>query len=336
MRAKALTAAAALAAAALMAVAGPAVAASAAPTPSPDDVTWSVAPATADGPDGRSWVEQELAPGATFTEHLALRNLGATETTFALDAADGYFTETGRFNMLQAGQTSVAAGTWITVEESVTVAPGATAVVPFTVTVPENATPGDHAAGIAASVSSTGTTSDGAQIGVNSRVGFRVMTQVTGALAPALEVTDATVGYAPSWNLFTPGSLAVGYTAENTGNTQLAFGERVDGAVTDRGDLFPGESRSVIVAPTSAWPIGLITVDVVVESSVPSDPGLAVAPVTQTVTVWAVPWLHLAVLAGIALVIVLLVIGRRRRKAAVERLIAEARAEGRRESAVAR
>jgi hypothetical protein len=299
--------------------------------PSDDAVTWSVAPSTIDGPDKRSWVEQTIEPGKTVTEYLAIRNLGTKTTTFSLDAADGYFTETGRFNMLQAGETSTDAGTWISVDDDVTVASGATEIVPFTITVPTNAMPGDHAAGIAASISSTGTTSEGAQIGVDSRIGFRVMTQVAGELAPALAVTGMTAEYGPSWNLFAPGELSIGYTAENTGNTQLSFGEKTGGTVTDRGDLFPGETRIVTVEPSRVWPLGIISAEVLVSASVPSDEGLAVAPVTETVVVWAVPWMHLAVLALASAIVLGMLIGRRRRTAAVKRLIEEARAEGRRE-----
>ena len=327
MKANAFAAVVALAAAAFVAVAAPATAAVA------DDpvVSWSLAPADAVGPDGRSWVEQKATAGETVTEHLALRNHGATATTFILTAADGYFTDTGRFSMLQAGETSVGAGTWISVADDVLVEPGATAIVPFTVTVPENATPGDHAAGIAASVLSSGTTSDGTLVGVESRVGFRVMTQVSGALAPALAVSDLTGEYSPSWNLFTPGELTIRYTAANVGNTQLEFGETVDGATTQRRDLFPGETRAVAVEPVHVWPLGIVSMDVRFESSVPTDAGLAVAPVTETIVFWAVPWLHLAALAGVTVLVAAMLLARRRNKTKIARLLEEARAEVRRE-----
>jgi hypothetical protein len=327
MRVRAFIAAVAFAAAALAASVAPASALTS------DDpvVSWSLAPATVDGPDGRSWVERKAAAGETVTEYLALRNHGATATTFMLTAADGYFTETGRFSMLQAGEPSVGAGTWISVADDVLVEPGATAIVPFTVTVPENATPGDHAAGIAASVLSSGTTSDGTLVGVESRVGFRVMTQVPGALAPALAISGLTGEYSPSWNLFTPGELTIRYTAENAGNTQLEFGETVDGVTTQRRDLFPGETRAVAVAPARVWPLGIVSMDVRFESSVPTDAGLAVAPVTETIVFWAMPWLHLAALAGLAVLVTAMLLARRRNKAKIARLVEEARAEVRRE-----
>jgi hypothetical protein len=322
-------------AAAVTVFAGPIGAAAAASTdttsPNGEAVTWSVAPSSVDGPDKRSWVERTIEPGETVTEYLAIRNLGTATTTFSLDAADGYFTDTGRFNMLQAGETSTDAGTWISVDDDVTVAAGETEIVPFTIAVPSNATPGDHAAGVAASVSSVGTTSDGAQIGVDSRIGFRVLTQVAGELAPAMAVSGMTADYEPSWNPFAPGELSIRYTAENAGNTQLSFDEKTAGTVTERGDLFPGERREVVVEPSRVWPFGLISAEVVVHASVPTDDALAVAPVTETVMVWAVPWVQLAVLAVAAAIVLAMIVARRRRKASIDRLIEEARAEGRRE-----
>ncbi len=146
-------------------------------------------------------MELELDPGASVDEHLAVRNLSDRDVTFALTAADGYFTPTGRFNMLPGDKQSVAAGIWISMDKTVTVAAGGTAVVPFTVTVPDNATPGDHAAGIAASIYSQGG-SDGTQLGVESRVGFRVMTRVKGEVRPALSMKQppATLRRGTPWN----------------------------------------------------------------------------------------------------------------------------------------
>jgi hypothetical protein len=248
-----------------------------------------------------------------------------------LTAADGYFTATGRFNMLQSAEPSVEAGTWIDVQTEVSVEAGATTVIPFTLTVPGNATPGDHAAGIAASILSTGTTADGARVGVESRVGFRVMTRVSGELAPALAVHEASSVYTTSWNPFSPGDLAITYTAENAGNTQLRLADEIGGAGTERGDLLPGEQRTVTIEPLSVWPVGLVTVDVIVHGTVPSD-GAEVAPVRTSIVVWAIPWPHLLMLAGILLIVAAVFFGRRRSKARIERLLEAARADGRTEA----
>ncbi|MDR6689183.1 hypothetical protein J2X55_000082 [Microbacterium sp. 1154] len=294
-------------------------------------VTWSVTPASAEGPDGRRVMQIELDPGQRTTEHLAVKNFSEREATFTLSAADGYYTETGRFTMLPADRTSVDAGTWITVEPSVTLAPNETRVIAFEIAVPQNATPGDHAAGVSASVRSTSAGTDGTKVGVDSRVGFRVSTRVTGELAPAVGIGEVRAEYTPSWNLFAPGSIAYSYTAENTGNTALAVTDAIDGTTGERGVLLPGESRRVQTEAQPAWPTFVVSRDVTVDAAVP-DSTLAATPVTQSITVWAVPWLHLAAAIGLALIVAAVASGRRRSRRRLDDLVARAREEGRREA----
>lgn len=305
-------------------------------------VTWAMSPADESGPDGRSWVELELDPGASATEHLAVRNFGDREVTFAITAADGYFTPTGRFNMLPSDATSVDAGTWISVDDQVTVAPGGTAVLPFTVEVPDDATPGDHAAGIAASIY-TESTGEGAGLGVESRVGFRVMTRVTGAVEPGLAVTT-NPDYVTSWNPFEPGRVEFEYVLENTGNVRLA----VSGSVEHGGttfpapdseqaqpiELLPGDRRTLTIQVPDVWPTVVVTLPLTITQAVITPDGEAsqLDPVERDVTVWAIPWPQLVIVIALALMITGLFWGRRRRTKQIEQLVDQAREAGRREA----
>lgn len=308
-----------------------------------DSVTWAMSPADEAGPDGRSWVELELDPGATATEHLAVRNFSDVEVTFAITAADGYFTPTGRFNMLPSDAESVDAGTWITADEQVTVAAGGTAVLPFTVAVPDNATPGDHAAGIAASIYTEGT-GDGNNLGVESRVGFRVMTRVTGTVEPGLDV-DTAATYLTSWNPFEPGAVQLDYVTENTGNVRLSVTgaakhgdvslpdpESEDAAAIE---LLPGDRRTVRIDVPDVWPLGLVTIPLTITESVISPDGSEqeLHPTVHEVTVWAIPWPQLIIALALALIVTGLFWGRRRRAKQVEQLIDQAREAGRQEAA---
>lgn len=306
-------------------------------------VTWAVSPADEAAPDGRSWVELELDPGATATEHLAVRNFSDREVTFSITAADGYFTPTGRFNMLPSDQESVDAGTWITADDQVTVAAGGTVVLPFTVSVPDDATPGDHAAGIAASIL-TQSAGDGTSLGVESRVGFRVMTRVTGTVEPGLDVGTA-ANYVTSWNPFEPGAIDLDYTTENTGNVRLAVSgyaehgdARVPKAETEAAasiELLPGDRRTIRIDIPDVWPIGVVTVPLTITESVitPDGSEQELTPTVHEVTVWAIPWPHLIILLALALIVTGLLWGRRRRAKQVEQLIVQAREAGRQEAA---
>ncbi len=320
---------------------GPAAAAGSAPAAAaPDTITWTVDPATADGPDGRAWAELTLDPGSSVTEHLAVRNLGKNPVTFGIDAADGYFTDTGRFTMLPASQPSTAAGTWIAVQDSVQVPAGGTAVLPYTVTVPENATPGDHAAGIAASVSYVGDNPNGGgTLGVESRVGFRVITRVTGAVTPGLAVADLDTDYLGNWNPLASGSVPVRTTIANTGNVALA----VTGVVTAGGrqatfalpdgdstiELLPGDARQVTATVTDVWPLGPVGAAAQFTATAT---GLDPISASAAMTTWAVPWPQLAALALLALLILAARAERRRRRARLARLLEAERAAGRAEA----
>ncbi len=92
---------------------------------------------------------------------------------------------------------------------------------------------------MAASVRSSSPGADGTRVGVDSRVGFRVSTRVTGDLAPALTVDGLRADYTPSWSLFAPGTMTYDYTVRNSGNTALALTDTVDAIASDRGTLLP-------------------------------------------------------------------------------------------------
>ncbi|MFG3340695.1 WxL protein peptidoglycan domain-containing protein [Glycomyces sp. NPDC048151] len=329
-------------AAAFLVVSGPALPAAAQSAEDTGTVTWSVRPADEAGEDGRAWVEQELDPGETATEHMAVRNLSGEEVTFRLSAADGYFQENGRFSMLPSDQESVDSGLWIAVQEEVTVGPDETVIVPFTTTVPENATPGDHAAGIAASVLSEQVGEDGATVGVESRVGFRVMTRVTGELAPAASVEAVSSTFDLSWNPLSPGAAQVTFEVVNTGNARLL----VTGAVAVGGrevafpgpdeidqELLPGDRRTFTVTVDDVWPLVFVPGSVTVTPTVVGEgEGTAIEPVTADAGFWAVPWPQLLTLAGIALLVVSSLRGRRKARTRLEGKLEEAREEGRREA----
>jgi hypothetical protein len=300
------------------------------------DVTWSVRPANASGPDGRAWVELTLDPGEHVTEHLVIVNHSRQRVEFALSAADGYFTDTGRFNMLPSDRESEDAGRWVDIPASIKLEAGESAVVPFTVTVPENATPGDHPAGVAASILST----DGA-LGVESRVGFRVMTRVTGALTPSLAV-HAEGTFLASVNPFEPGRATVQYRVENTGNVRLATSPTVRASgpfgmlpaqreAEPIVEFAPSEHRDGSLVLQPLWPVFVYTIEVTATGSSVSDemPSVTAPPAVATVTVVAIPWSQLVVLVIAVLLGVFWWRGRRRRRTELARAVDRAREEGR-------
>jgi len=306
-----------------------------------DTVTWSVEPADASAATGEAWTELTLDAGQSVTEHMMITNRGGSDVVFRLSAADGYFTDSGRFNMLPADEASVDAGTWITIVGSVEVGAGESVIVPFTVDVPANATPGDHPAGVAAGIR----TGDSA-IGVESRVGFRVMTRVRGDLAPALSVADQQAVYSPSWNPFLPGSLTVTATIVNSGNTRLGAVAHVassgplgvlatDTTPAQIAEFAPGESRTITTVIPEVWPAFATQVRTTAASiAVGGAEPLREATGSAQTTVATIPWSHLLLLATLALAVVLLRWRGITRRKIVARMVDEAREEGRRQGSM--
>ncbi|MCK2034587.1 DUF916 domain-containing protein [Microbacterium sp. SSW1-49] len=336
----------ALGAAALLAVLGSLVlptAAIAAEAPG-DAVSWSVSPADTTGEDGRVAIEHELDPGESVDEHVVVRNLGAGDVVFALSAADGFYTEAGRFDMLASDQESTDAGSWIAIPDEVEIPAGGSAVIPFTITVPENAEPGDHAAGVAASVISVKTDASGATgVGVESRVGVKVITRVAGEIAPAFAVGNVQTDFRVDPNPFEAGELTVTFEVENTGNARMDAAGSLDIAgqqVAFPADgqrpqvLLPGERRSFTLTLTGVWPLFLVSGDLTVAPVAASLDGeaLAVESSTTSVTVWAMPWPQLLVVGGAVLLVLALLWNRIRSRRRVETLISQAVERGREEA----
>ncbi|MFT4052315.1 MAG: hypothetical protein QM677_08715 [Microbacterium sp.] len=302
-------------------------------------VTWAVSPSDGTAADDRTSVELELDAGGTATDYMIVSNYSDAAVTFTTYGADGYFTDTGRFNMLSGSVESTDAGSWISIQDTVTVDAGGSAVVPFTVTVPDNATPGDHLAGVAAAI----TTAGSGNVGVESRVGFRVTVRVTGELATTLSSVVTGVDYTGSINPFETGSLTVGYTVTNTGNTRVAVTPTVDvagvfglGATQAVGDviaeLAPGETRSGTVTISGAIPALFYTATLTATpSAVADDVPIAddAAPVTATGAGAAIPWSQAVTLLIAAAFVFGFWWDRRRTRLRTQRLVEAARAEAR-------
>lgn len=305
-----------------------------------DQITWSVTPADESGPDRRGVIEQELDPGTSTEDFFAVRNSSRVPVTFTLSAADGFYNANGRFNMLPSDQESIDAGTWIDLPETVTVEPNGTVVVPFTTTVPEDAIPGDHVAGIAASVLSVGTDESGSQVGVESRVGFRVLTRVSGDIVASAEVGGVVTDYTLAWNPIRPGEMTASFEVTNTGNANVAVVGEVGAGTgivaiadgdTPRQTLLPGETRRIEVVVPGVWPTFYVPVEItlVPDGFDLGGDAVPVEPITASATAWAIPVPQLLILFGLALVIGALFWGRRRSRNRMAAALAAAREEGR-------
>lgn len=222
--------------------------------------------------------------------------------------------------------------------------------MPWTLTVPENATPGDHPGGLVASVTQA-VGGEGPQVGLDTRVGVRIHLRVKGDLAPAVAYSDVQTRYEPSLNPFQPGDLHVSYTLHNEGNVRVgsiqqwavegplgvpAGGEGPSGSViAQQREILPGQTTRVSEVVEDVWPAARLVTDLTAHTEPVGEDVLPLNLPTATATAvtWAIPWPQLAVvvLAGMALLAL-----RRRRRSSIAQAIAAARAAGAREAAQAR
>ncbi|MGW7523305.1 hypothetical protein [Streptomyces sp. NPDC054783] len=333
-RLAALLAACVLAVLAVLAVlpagAGSAWAAPSTPAAAPRGrTTFGIQPSAAKKPDRRPNLSYSVTPGAALRDHVAVWNYGTAPLTLRLYAGDAFITGDGGFDVLAAGRKSTLVGSWVKLGRGQVRVPGRShVIVPFTLTVPPGATPGDHAGGIVASLSGTGTDARGDKVKVDQRVGARIYLRVSGTLSARLVVDGPHTEYHGTLNPFGTGSATVTYTVRNTGNVRLAahqvlrVSDLFGGDATVRGlrdipELLPGSALKVTATATGVLPTvrdsATVTVDPVpVRGDVPPP----VRPrVTASAGFWAVPWTALGLIlllgAGVAVALV-----RRRRRSA--------------------
>ncbi|WP_407552533.1 hypothetical protein QOM21_22095 [Streptomyces sp. Pv4-95] len=254
--------------------AAPAAALPAAP-PAPG---WSVAPAPGSGArpgaQDRPFFYLEGAPGTVMTDRLSLSNPTGRPVTVRLHGRALGPTGSGALAVRGPDRGS-GPGSWIApATERVEVPARTRASVPFTVTVPREALPGDHPAALVA-------TSGGRDRTV------RIHLRVAGPALSALSVEDVSVTRRGS-------TAVIGYTLVNRGNTVLTprLAVRADGrlgtelrraARTLPVDLLPGRR----LARTEIWrdPPALDAVDVRLDVTAAGG-----AQATGAATYTAVPW----------------------------------------------
>ncbi|MFI6688792.1 hypothetical protein [Streptomyces sp. NPDC050485] len=270
-------------------------AAQAAPAASGD---WTAAPASGGGTrpstDGRPCFYLEGAPGTVFEDKVSLSNPSGTPLTLRLRGAAAYNTANGSFAVREAPDPWIALAA-----PEVRIPPHTRADVPFAVTVPAGAEPGDHPAALVAAA--------GAR-----EVGVRVQLRVAGPTLSALTVESVRID---------KGRHLIRYALVNRGNATLAprLAVRADGVfgrTLDRPakalpvELLPGQR----VELTEPWPHPPALDRVTVSLDVTAQGGAhSAAAATATFVPWgAVAGTALVLLAGGAAAFRLV---RRRRRA---------------------
>ncbi|MGI5149518.1 WxL protein peptidoglycan domain-containing protein [Plantactinospora sp. CA-294935] len=290
-----------------------------------DEFRWTVEPDAAAGADPRGQFSYDLAPGQQRDDRVVVTNRSSEPLTFTVYATDASTSTDGAFALPPASQPARDVGAWVDLgRQTRTLRPGERIVLPFRVTVPRNATPGDHAAGIVASVAEQRTDAEGQRVNVERRVGARIYLRVNGPLAPLVDVESVQVSYASPAVPFARGPATITYRLRNPGNVRVAgtarlritglFGIPLSGGQdVTLPELLPGARVTLVRRIDGVLPAGMVTATVRVDAT--SSEGVLPA-VTRTGTIWTVPWTLLYLLVVIGAVLALLWWRRRRRRAA--------------------
>jgi hypothetical protein len=284
----------------------------------------SGAPASENGPDNRTRLSYQAAPGQHIDDFYVLRNTGTTPQALKVFATDAYNTDDGSYGLLETDAAPKDAGNWVTFEGgakqlTVPLDPGASQVIPFFLDVPADAAPGDHAAGIVISV-----TSPQGQILVDRRVATRLYVRVPGDLQPNLTISSITASYDAQLNPI-DGASTVTFTVRNGGNVALGAnmvigvntlfgigaGETVDQALSE---MLPGATRTVTVPVKGVGQWGYLNPYVKMVPTVDAealDPG-PLKEISRDTVIVAIPWWLIALLV-IAAIVWLVIRWRRKR-----------------------
>ncbi|MFD7444411.1 WxL protein peptidoglycan domain-containing protein [Streptomyces sp. NPDC059909] len=261
------------------------------------DAPWAISTASNDFGSDRPNYSYTVNAGGHVTDALEVVNHGTTPLHLAVYAADAFTNEAGRLDLVAKDAKSPRVGAWVRMDRpDVTVGPGRSVKVPFTLTVPHDAAPGDYMGGIVTSPT------DGTDAG--RRLGIRIRLRVGGALEPKLSVQDLHVRYSGTTNPVGKGDATVTYTIRNTGNAILMARQTVSlsgpfgllgaraGHVDDSPALLPGDTWKVTVPVHGVTP-ALRSTGTVTLVPLLTDASGSVAPLAgakTTTHAWTVSW----------------------------------------------
>lgn len=295
--------------------------------------TFGIGPANVKGLDRRSAFIYVARPGEVIKDRFALVNYTTKPVKVKVYASDAFTTKEGAYDVLAAAKKSRDVGVWAGVKaRTVTIparkslkGPPGQLVVPFTLRVPVKASPGDHAGGVIASVTSLPVGGQANAVVVDNRVGTRLYVRVRGPLDPRLEIQDLTASYQGTLNPIGRGTVRLSYRVKNTGNVALSAVQRVKVTgflgtsaqaepLADLSQVLPG--GDVVVTAEIKNVIPTIRVKAVVELdpySGPVDAKQFIPTVSASSGLWAIPWTLIALL--IAMIAISYYLNRRRRAA---------------------
>ena len=271
-----------------------------------DNGQWSVFPVQPQGRQDRVAYFLDVSAGQTYRDGVTIKNRLTRPMFLEMRAADAFNSNAGGFAPREKGKPNTGVGAWIKMPvTSVTIPAKSQKTVYFTMTVPRNASPGDHVGAIMAlDPTIRGSQAGGTVIGTTYEVGARVYARVQGTLNTQMSVENVQLDIKQKATIpfLQRGTGVIRYTVVNTGNTRINATEQI--SVTGlfgrslsefpaRGvpEILPGGSF-VVEAPWDGVPaLDLVHVRVDLQA-----PGVSAG---GDHTEWVVSWLFLLIVLGL-------------------------------------
>jgi hypothetical protein len=258
-------------------------------------------------PGDRVNFSYDAAPGVVIHDSVTVYNVGNVALPFHVYSTDGFNQTDGTFDLLTGDLLPTDVGSWVTFDaQDLTIPAGKQALIPITITVPADASPGDHVGGVVASSPIEGKNDTGQIITVDRRVGAKLYVRVTGALHAELAVTQLSGDYSHALNPL-GGGTKVSFRVENRGDVRLGgtpvvtvsgpfgLGEKSI-TLPPLTDLLPGQHADLTVEfdDVGAWFVDTVSVDITAVGATENE---TVDPVHGESTMFAPPITLLVVLA---------------------------------------
>jgi dihydroorotate dehydrogenase (fumarate) len=278
----------------------------------------SAAPASEGSIDeSRSRFSYQIEPGQSVSDEYFIQNTGTVDQTVVVYATDAFNSENGDFALLDTAENPKDVGTWVVFEGGTSrvdliLKPGESRIVEFTMNVPAEATPGDHAGGIIVSAQSAP-----GQVSLDRRIATRLYARVAGDLVPQIVIGSVEAVY--EGEFFNPfgGTATITTSLSNTGNVSLGadviagvngiFGiPLAQPSAIEVPELLPGTTRTYTFEVTGVGAWVYLNPYVTLEGTIDPDafdPG-PMPSIDRNVVLFVVPWHFLLLLAAVGVLLI--------------------------------
>src|SRR5262249_46278553 len=156
----------------------------------------------------------DASPGGVLEDHIAIINYATKPVTLNVYTVDARTGASGLFAYAPQSAARKQVGAWLSVRNKtslrVTVPARQTIFLPFSLHVPKDGSPGDHAGAVVVSVTGVAQ-SKHQKVKIEQRIATRVIIRVSGPLHPQLSIENLHASYSGHLNPFASGVVTVTY-----------------------------------------------------------------------------------------------------------------------------